>query len=252
MRGKRTGVQRSLLRFGSGQVYRLLKVALAHEGTRRWVIHYLSNQVAMGDADFENSTPCDVAEIKGFEDCYWLFSSNMLNHGLVRLQLDEAAYLYRLVHSLGAPRVVELGRYKGGMTFLLAAAGAQVLSLDDDSLPGQHDFLTSLEQALEHFHLSGHVKAVVGDALTYPVAAESADLVVVDFAKTYAMAQAGFEHWWPAVVPGGFLLFRDGTDSPLGEVVRFVSELDTTRCGAERLPKGHGSFAVLGKAQKTH
>ena len=60
--------------------------------------------------------------IDGFEDLTFLFSSTILAHGIASLRFDEAAYLYRLVRELKPQPVVEIGRYRGGSTFLIASA----------------------------------------------------------------------------------------------------------------------------------
>lgn len=56
------------------------------------------------------------------EDLAFLFSSHQLHHGIISMAVDEAAYLFRLVRSLEAATIVEIGRSKGGSTLLLAAA----------------------------------------------------------------------------------------------------------------------------------
>jgi len=71
--------------------------------------------------------------LNGFEDLVFLFASTSLNHGIIALAFDEAAYIYRLVRGLGAATIAEIGRYKGGSTVLIAAAidrGATLWSYD--------------------------------------------------------------------------------------------------------------------------
>ena len=71
--------------------------------------------------------------VDGFEDLVFLFTSSQLNHGVASLRFDEAALLFGLVRRLGAPRIVEIGRFKGGSTVVMAAAmasRAHLLSLD--------------------------------------------------------------------------------------------------------------------------
>lgn len=75
-----------------------------------FVFQHVSNQLS-ARASFARAAP-QGAEIRGLEDCVWLFSSNPLNHGLSRLSLSEAAYLYALVRSLSAPAMVEIGRFR--------------------------------------------------------------------------------------------------------------------------------------------
>src|SRR3954465_7592652 len=60
--------------------------------------------------------------VQGFEDLAFLFSSNQLNHGVASLQIDEAALLYRLARDVRSGPVAEIGRFKGGSTFVFAAA----------------------------------------------------------------------------------------------------------------------------------
>lgn len=221
--------------------------ALKREKTREWLLHHLSNELAMREASFERALPPNLHHIGGFEDLSWLFSSNRLNHGVMRLQINQGAFLYKLVKQMDAPRVAELGRYKGGGAFLLSAAGAHVVTLDNEALSGQEDFRTPLEDALKRFGLRERVEIVTADATTYPVEPESYDLVVSDFAKTYTLAEAAFEHWWPAVKPGGYFLMGDGKDSPLTDVVRYVSQLDITQYGGTRMQDAPGAFVLFQK-----
>ena len=80
--------------------------------------------------------------ISGFEDLAFLFSSTILGHGIASLRLDEAAYLYRLVRELKPDTAAEIGRYRGGSTFLIASAlGTGTLhSYDIASRQGRRHF----------------------------------------------------------------------------------------------------------------
>ena len=60
--------------------------------------------------------------LDGFEDLTFLFTSTILAHGVASLRLDEAAFLYRLVRDTQPETVVEIGRYRGGSTVIIAAA----------------------------------------------------------------------------------------------------------------------------------
>lgn len=226
--------------------YRALRRLLRDEEIRRRVVHTLSDEFAIRESSFLDVPP-GLDRIDGFEDCFWLFSSNELNHGLSRLRLDEAAYLYRIVRSFDQPRVAELGRYKGGSAFLMAAAGAAVLSMDNGRLPGQQAFVSELVSALVRFGLRDNVEIVNGDARTYPVDPDTFDIVFFDCMYSFVTTRTIFEHWWPAVRAGGTLIFRDGKDSLLTEAVRYVSTLEPADCGAEADPHAPGSFVVFRK-----
>jgi hypothetical protein len=122
--------------------WRIVSALLRDERVLARIMHQLSNRLA-AEASFDQAMPEELRAIGGFEDYYWLFSSNPLNHGLSRLEHDEAAYLFRLVRSLGRPEAAEIGRFRGGSTFLLAAAGARVLSIDIDGARFESDGLRS-------------------------------------------------------------------------------------------------------------
>jgi len=174
-------------------------------------------------ADFDRQTPTDIEEIRGFEDCHWLFESGPPNCSLSQLRFDEAADLYHRIVELDHPRVAELGRYKGGTTLLLAAAGAEVLSLDNDADGGQRQFVPALQRALERFGLEDQVEPVVADVLDYEVDRSSFDMVLLHCTPDYDLSWGAFRHWWPSVKPGGAFIFHLTPELP-GEV-QMVHEL---------------------------
>lgn len=225
----------------------LIARILEHEKMRDWVIHYLSNKFAMKDASFRKALPTDLKEIQDFADCYWLFSSNPLNHGLARIRLDEATYLYRLIKSMEGPRVAELGRYKGGTTFLMAAAGAHVISLENGALEDPREYTADLCQALQCFHLDDRAECLIADALTFPLEPNSFDLVFLDFGHEGEVVRAGFELWWPAVKPGRYFIVRDGKCPALWSISDYISRLDIAEFGGRRLPDAPGAFVVFQK-----
>lgn len=243
---------RPLVRRALGKAVGILAIPilvklLEREKIRQFVIHRLSDRLAMEEASFVKKFPATTTEVSAFEDCAWLFSSNELNHGLARLTFEEGAFLFRLVKSLQEPLVAELGRYKGGSTFLMAAAGARVLSLDNDALPGQVDFMEALERALSRVGLDDRVENLLADAQTYPFHSAMYNLVFHDPGPGRHISEAIFEHWWHAVKPGGYYLFRDGKRSPLVDVVAMVSQLDLRSRGGTIVPGCPGSFVLLMK-----
>jgi predicted O-methyltransferase YrrM len=181
---------------------RLIATAISDEAVVRDVVNELSDRIA-ADASFEGLSH----RIESFEDCTALLSSNQVNHGVSRLMIAEAAHLYRLVRSLDAPAVVEIGRYRGGTTFLLAAAGGRVLSIDVDPEVGTHD--RRLLRVLEDRGLADRVTLVIADSRQHEVDPASQDIVFVDGDHTYDGARADVEHWLPAVKPGGHLVLHD-------------------------------------------
>ncbi len=212
---------------------------------RAWLVHRLG----IHQADFDAADAAPGRELRGFEDCYWLFSSNELNYGLSQLRLDEAAHLYRLLRGRRHPRVAELGRFKGGTTFLMAAAGARVVALDNDQLPGQAHHRPALQRALERHGLAEQVQLVDADAYRHPVEPESFDLVLVHCSPQSAThARLLCEHWWPAVTPGGHLVLHATPHLP--GVVEFVTALeqDAPRWGGAIEPDVPGENVFFRKS----
>jgi predicted O-methyltransferase YrrM len=225
---------------------------MTDEKARAAVFHALEDQLAVSEATLARALESAPEAIGEFDDLLWLFSSNPANHGLIRLQIDEAGFLYRLVRSLDHPRVAELGRYKGGATILLAAAGAHVVSIDNDSLeecqasvesrmPGAADrptrgvftsdssgFVAALDSALSRFGLRDSVDLLTGDTRTWN-ADETFDLLFFDACASYDGIRREFENWWPQLVDNGWVVFRDGRQPLLPDVVRFVSDLKSGR-----------------------
>jgi len=184
-----------------------LAITLEDPAVLREALNNLSDQVA-AQGFVDQALPPGLQRIDGFEDCVWLLSSNVLNHYAARLTIGEAAHLYSAVKALdGTPRVVEIGRYRGGTTLLLAAAGGQVLSIDVDESLAASD--ASLRSAMSRLGLADRVELVFGDSSSYPIVPGSVDLVFVDGDHTYDSVSGDVAHWLPALRDGGTLLLHD-------------------------------------------
>jgi predicted O-methyltransferase YrrM len=194
--------------------------------------------------------------VRGFEDLAFLFSSNQLNHGVASLQIDEAALLYRLARDIERGPVAEIGRFKGGSTFIFASAlpdGVELWSYDfhvalRPDMPGaQLD--AELRSALERYALEGKVHLLVADSRTADPPPEPLELLFVDGDHSYEGAKADYERWSAFVAPGGHLLFHDAVDTGgygnvYPGVARVVAEIGP---GWQRRP-GAGSIAHFVKS----
>ena len=155
--------------------------------------------------------------IEAFEDVAFLFSSTVLAHGIASLRLDEAAYLYRLVRELQPRTAVEIGRFRGGSAFLIAAAlGDGVLHSYDiatrQGRPGE-ELDRQLRAALDRYGLASRVCLHVADSRTAEPPATAIDLLFIDGDHRERTVRADRDRWGPLVRVGGHLLFHDAIDS---------------------------------------
>jgi predicted O-methyltransferase YrrM len=176
-------------------------------------------------------------EIRGFEDLAFLFSSNQLNHGVASLQVDEAALLYRLARNATTGPIAEIGRFKGGSTFVFATAmpdGVELWSYDFHvalraDMPGD-ELDGELSEALARFRLADKVHLLVADSRTVDPPPEPLEVLFIDGDHSYDGAKADYDRWGAFVRPGGHMLFHDAVDSGgygnhYPGVARVVSEI---------------------------
>jgi predicted O-methyltransferase YrrM len=144
---------------------------------------------------------------RNFEDLDWLLGSNSANKGLLLLQFDEAAFLFRLVRSRPAAQILEIGRYHGGSAFLFAVAGDHDSMVTSIDVAPQNDEL--LQIALKKSGLAHKVQLLVGDSGDGEASVDFYDLIFVDGDHSYKGVVNDYEHWKKAVKPGGYLAFHN-------------------------------------------
>jgi predicted O-methyltransferase YrrM len=173
------------------------------------------------------------AELRGFEDLAFLFSSNQLNHGVASLQVDEAALLYRLGRDARTGPIAEIGRFKGGSTLIFASVlrdGVELWSYDfhvalRPDMPGE-ELDAELRAALEHYGLAHKVHLLVADSRTADPPARPLELLFIDGDHSYEGAKADYDRWGEFVRSGGHLLFHDAVDTGgYGNVYPGVAQL---------------------------
>lgn len=164
-------------------------------------------------------------KIHGFEDLAFLFWTTPMNRGVLRQDFDEAASLYGLIKSSGARRCLEIGRYAGGSTVMIASA----LALNDGKLTSidispRDD--KRLRETLEKLGLSDHVDLIVADANTLSLD-EPLDLAFIDGDHSYEGARLDHLKWGELVKVGGHIVHHDmglGRDHATG-----IPELNTLK-----------------------
>jgi predicted O-methyltransferase YrrM len=125
------------------------------------------------------------------------------------MDFDEAALLFKTVNSLTNPRGVEIGRFHGGSTVLLAHAigsGGFLASIDINHRkdPAIRDLLTRLG-------MNDRVRLRVGSSQKVGLPKYPLDFVFIDGDHSYEGVKADQERWGAAVRPGGFVIHHDMT-----------------------------------------
>jgi predicted O-methyltransferase YrrM len=184
---------------------------------RRLIIELVISDRERRGTDFADVRTWPTA-ITGFEDLVFLFSSTVLAHGVASLRLDEAAYLYGLVHDEQPEVAVEIGRYRGGSTLLLAAAlqHGVLHSYDIQTRQGRSgaELDNQLVAALDRYGLSDRVRLHVEDSHTAAPVESQIDLLFIDGDHSEPGVRRDFDRWGPLVAPGGHVLFHDAVEVP--------------------------------------
>ncbi len=139
-----------------------------------------------------------------FEDVVFLFTSDNRNRGVIRMNFDEAACLWKAVKSTQGD-ILEVGRRHGGSTVLLLAASApdrKVISVDID--PAHHATANAFFACPE---VTARVELVVGDSRTHRTGALG--LIFIDGDHSYEGAAADVAAHWRQLTPGGLVVFHD-------------------------------------------
>lgn len=205
-------------------------------------IYVLRSATREGRHNFLNYGISNVPlKIEGFHDLCWLFSCSPANRGIIALDLDEAAYLHKLCVGLSEGAcVVEIGRYLGGSTFLLASAlpkGGSLISIDNKRRKSKYVDVNDniLSTALDRAGLRDKVELVIADSSSFvPSKNSQFDLVFIDGDHSYEGAKNDYEHWSPMAKKGGYIIFHDAGASrrhvtKFGEVEKLIREIQYSK-----------------------
>ena len=179
--------------------------------------------------------------IEKFEDLLPLFFLGPANRGLMRLDFDEAMLLYRSISNMTAPRGVEIGRFNGGSTLLMAlAVGPQGCLTSIDIAPRAD---SALSQRLSQFGFDSRVELLVADANTVD-SQELLDFVFIDGDHSYVAAKKDHNRWTPRLKPGGLAIFHDMASTR--ELATQIEDLDKLR--KEILIENNDTFQLIEEA----
>ena len=184
--------------------------------------------------------------LAGFEDVAPLvLSSNDANRGIASMSLAELGHLWRLASMAGPTILVEIGRERGGSTFVLAAAmseAATLYSYDPQTKQAAlgEELDRQLGDALRRYRLDGRVHVLKADSHEAPLPDGRYGLVLVDGDPTYAGTRLDYERFSPRIEPGGHLLFHDA--APGGprhrELARLMREIEGSELFERRADVG--------------
>ena len=139
-----------------------------------------------------------------FEDVVFLFTSDNRNRGVIRMNFDEAACLWKAVQTTQGD-ILEVGRRHGGSTVLLLAASApdrKVISVDIE--PAHH---ATADAFFARPEVAARVDLVVGDSRI--PRAEALGLLFIDGDHSYEGAAADVAAHWRQLMPNGLVVFHD-------------------------------------------
>jgi predicted O-methyltransferase YrrM len=160
-----------------------------------------------------------------------LFWSSPLNRRFIRLDLDEAAALYKVVKSIPNAQGIEIGRFNGGSTVLLASAvgpNGSLISIDSEPQDDQ-----ALEVFLRHANLLERVELVVADAGVFEHD-DQVDFVFIDGDHSYEGAKRDHNKWGSKVRAGGFIIHHDmGRARPLASQWESLAQLKSEIMGTQ-------------------
>lgn len=158
-----------------------------------------------------------MQDLVKFENLIWLFGYNTYNRDTIRMDLDEAGYIYCLIKMLKEKTpgltVTEIGTYKGGSTILMLGAGARVITVDNYSSKTFNNYtknpVDDVIQMAKDYGLEHRLTTITGDSRAYPNEALKCDILFIDGNHSYEGVKADYNHWISTLKAEGHLIFHD-------------------------------------------
>lgn len=173
----------------------------------------------------------NIGEMKNFEDLSWLFFSNAGNMGIIKMMIDEAAYMFKIVRQRKPKVLFEIGTYLGGGAVLLSVAKEKEAKLYSiDLLVKSKDSQSvNYTETIKKF-VDSNTYLTIGDSRTF-IPSQKIDFIFIDGDHSYEGVKADFEHYLPFLNNGADIFFHDALAKrfmpPIDSgVSRFIKEIE--------------------------
>jgi predicted O-methyltransferase YrrM len=134
----------------------------------------------------------------------------------IRLDPWEMEFLF-LIGKRAKRGILEIGRFNGGSTFVLAAANSSVPIHSIDIAPQDDERLRGL---FARHKLGSNVNLITGDSRQHRSEIGAVDVLFIDGDHGYEGCNADLRTWYDNVVPGGYIAFHDcSLDSQVQDVI---------------------------------
>ncbi len=169
--------------------------------------------------------PVAQDQLIGFENLVDIFSSNPFNSGSILMTIRDTAYIFGVTRNIRATKVIEIGRYRGGSTLVIAAAlgsvtnttRPQLWSIDlgpDENMSTRPEWRNSDEQLETKLNDLGLMEQVditllVGDSREVSIETGEIDIAFIDGDHSYEGVKSDFERFGIRVKVGGSIFFDD-------------------------------------------
>lgn len=149
-----------------------------------------------------------------FEELAFLFTSGHATRGIIRMDLDEAALLYKYV-KLTTGDVVEIGTKYGGSAILIAAAmqnGRSVHSIDIVTHPRCSYLMDNVKK-----EIVDKIGLIVDEShIVAQIWKKELSLVFIDGDHSVSAVRQDVSDWGKFVQSGGYMILHDVRNGGLG------------------------------------
>jgi len=149
-----------------------------------------------------------------FEEVMWLFSSNKSSRGICRLNIGEAALLYKYSKLKKDSHFLEIGRKFGGSTVVMASAidGGHITSIDIVAHKQAIDNTESFKDKITFITSnSKHVKWV-----------QPLGLLFIDGDHNPVSVKGDVKRFSSSVEQGGYMAFHDATKGSINKIIQKI------------------------------